>query len=383
MNFIFHIIKQGDTLFKIAQTFSSTISELARVNNISPNQVLQLGDVILIPASCPDTTNTTRACGQNFRETQTSVASMVFAGKRPEQVFIAPATNFSEAVIAAPLQHHPLEGPLLLTNPNELDPLIQPLLKQLNPSGNGDSQVILVGSIPERVAQAIRALGFTVRRIRGSDAFETAHLILNESMEKEDLILINTDPSRGGQVAASFSAHMGVPMLLTETNVLPLHTRLAIQSISNPHIYMVGIQGAFSQGLINEVRGLGASFVDVISGPDLATLAVNFSRYKSPASDFGWGKDKPDGHAFSFVLPSPWQFLVSSLSFSHRGKHSPFLYVSNNSVPTVTLQYIREVNPRTMDKPPFMHGFIVGNKNVINLPTQIKIHLALSIDSVM
>ena len=267
-----------------------------------------------------------------------------------------------------------------ITDPHRLDPFVQTAIRRLNPTGISETQVVLVGRLSDRIMRQIQPMGLTVRRIIGpDDVFHTAHRILTELGTPRDVFLISTDPNHGGQLAATYAAHSGTPILLTEGTALPHHTRLALESIENPRVYIVGTTNAIPQSVINEVNTL-ADFVDIISGPDLYSLAVNFSRYSSPVEDFGWDRNEPAGHAFSFTLTHPWQFLISSASLSHMGKHTPFLYVNHDHVPVATAQYIMDVNPLSGDQPPFMHGFIIGSDGVITIPVQNQLQLLLSVD---
>ncbi|EEG77907.1 cell wall-binding repeat-containing protein [Dethiobacter alkaliphilus] len=346
---------------------------------MSAERFINPGDLFL-PWSTRNTTNTTRALGSDFSQTQYPVAEMAFAGISPVTVYLASSENFSEAIIGTPLMHHPIDGPLFLTDPNRIDPFVLAAIRRLAPTGMGEAQVVLIGEFSDLVMRAIQFMGFTVRRILGpDDVFHTAHRILNELCVPQDVFLISTDPNHGGHITGAYSAHSGVPILLTEGPTLPRHTRMALEQINNPRVYIVGTTNAIPQSVINEVQGL-AGFVDVISADDIFTLAVRFSRYRSPVAEVGWDRNEPDGHAFTFVLPQPWQYLVSSASLAHLGKHTPFLFVNRDSVPEATMQYIMQVNPQSGDRPPFMHGFIIGNKNVISIPVQNELHLGLSVD---
>jgi murein DD-endopeptidase MepM/ murein hydrolase activator NlpD len=44
-----HVVAPGDTLTRIARTYGTTISELARINNIAPHAKLNIGDQIKVP----------------------------------------------------------------------------------------------------------------------------------------------------------------------------------------------------------------------------------------------------------------------------------------------------------------------------------------------
>jgi len=332
------------------------------------------------------TTNTTRVLGSDFSSTQAEASRMVFFDARPTTVYLAPSHSFIEAVAAAPLQHFPAGGPLLLTPRTHLDPIVRNVLLELKPtghtaSGTSTDQVVLVGNLSAHVAEQVRALGFTVGRVTAANPLALTVKILQLRGRPRDIILISDNPRHGGQVAASHAAHMGNPILFYRSGSLPQATRTALRMVDRPRVYVVALNGTVPSGIEAALRRLGASFVGRIGGSTLADLAVNFSRYKSPVSSFGWGKKSPGGHAFSFVVSSPWQFLVSSLPFSHRGKHTPFLYTRKRSVPRATHRYIRSVNPMTMDRPPFMHGFIIGDQTVINGDVQKHLQHALSIDA--
>jgi len=173
---------------------------------------------------------------------------------------------------------------------------------------------------------------------------------------------------------------MGDPILLTERDRLPEATRRAILNTKNPKVYVIGGRQYISDRVLDELRSLKVSFVDRIAGADPYETSVLFARYKSPASNYGWNRNKKEGHAFSFPLFDQWQYLVSSTPLSHMGKHTPFLFVNNNSVPPVITRYIEEVNPRSGEHPPFMHGFIIGSTCLISEGVQATLHKALSID---
>lgn len=331
--------------------------------------------------SCPNTTNTTRACGCNFIETEVSVSRMVFVTERPKAVYLARWDVFSEAVAASPLQHFPVDGPLLLTDPYRLPYLVAQEIIRLNPSGAaGSAQVVVVGSVSEGVLADVRQLGFSVERLAGSNMFETAALVAQKRGFPENIQLVSINPASGGAVAASWSAHMGDPILLTEREKLPEVTKWAILSTRNAKVYVIGDRQFISDQVLNELRSLNVTFIDRIAGTDPFETSVLFARYKSPVSYYGWNRNKKEGHAFSFSLFEKWQYLVSSTSLSHMGKHTPFLFVDRDSVPPVVVRYIEDVNPRSMNRPPFMHGFLIGSTCLIGEGVQKTLHEALSID---
>lgn len=384
---ITYIVQSGDTLYKLSKGFNCSADDICRANSITASKILREGQILRLPAQaggimpsdCPDSTNTTRACGCNFYETEVSASRLVFFSERPKAVYLARGDVFGEAVSASALQH--VNGPLLLTDPNRLPEIVAAEIRRLNPTGiPGSAQVIVVGAVGEGVLAGVRQLGFSVERLAGSNMFETAALIAQRNGYPEDIQLVSTNPASGGAVAASWSAHTGDPTLLTESDRLPEATRQAILNTKNSKVYVIGGRQFISDQILDELRTLNVTFVDRIAGADSYETSVLFARYKSPVSDYGWNRKSKEGHAFSFSLPDEWQYLVSATSLSHMGKHTPFLFVNRNFVPPVVVRYIEEVNPRTMDSPPFMHGFLIGSTCLISEGVQSTLHEALSID---
>ncbi len=384
-----YFVQPGDTLYRLSKGFNCSIDDICRTNSITANQILREGQTLHIPdrsgeimlSACSNTTNTTRACGCNLFETETSVSRLVFFSERPKAVYLARNDVFAEAAAASALQHFPANGPLLLTDPNRLPEVVAAEIRRLNPGGAaGSAQVVVVGSVGEGVLADVRRLGYSVERLAGANMFETAALVAQRRGYPEDIQLISTDPNSGGAVAASWSAHTGDPTLLTESERLPEATRKAILNTRNAKIYVIGGPQFISDRVLDELRTLNVTFVDRIAGADPYETSVLFARYKSPVSDYGWNRNTKDGSAYSFPLFEQWQYLVSSTPFSHMGKHTPFLFVNRDSVPPVVMRYIEEVNPRTMDQPPFMHGFLIGSPCIISESVQSTLHQALSID---
>lgn len=46
----------------------------------------------------------------------------------------------------------------------------------------------------------------------------------------------------------------------------------------------------------------------------------------------------------------------------------------------VVVRYIEDVNPRSMERPPFMHGFVIGSTCLISEDVQSTLHKALAVD---
>jgi hypothetical protein len=44
----YHVVRPGDTLYEIARLYGSSVEELCRLNNISPNRVIRSGEKLLV-----------------------------------------------------------------------------------------------------------------------------------------------------------------------------------------------------------------------------------------------------------------------------------------------------------------------------------------------
>ena len=150
----------------------------------------------------------------------------------------------------------------------------------------------------------------------------------------------------------------------------------------------MGPPAVISRTVLDQVRGLthGVGYVARITGFSPAEVAAHYVRFFAPTeSVYGWGRWLPDdGQAFTFVSSASGALdlvPVAGATLSHRGKHTPVLYVEQDEVPAATATYVMSVNPGpfqgVQQAPPFTHGFILGNEGVVTLSVQIKLDLAL------
>ena len=151
----------------------------------------------------------------------------------------------------------------------------------------------------------------------------------------------------------------------------------------------MGPPAVISRTVLDQVRDLthGVGYVARTTGFSPAEVAAHYVRFFAPTeSVYGWGRWLlDDGQAFTFVS-SPSGALdlvpVAGATLSHRGKHTPVLYVEQDEVPAATATYVMSVNPGpfqgVQEAPQFMHGFILGNEGVVTLPVQIKLDALLT-----
>jgi putative cell wall-binding protein len=292
----------------------------------------------------------------------------------PNAVIIArgDGLNYQEALISSPLTHFPRNGPVLLTPPDNLSPVVAQEIVRLCPTGhNSPAQVITIGSLSPNIDQEITRLGFTVCRINGGDPAATAVMIWDVLGPRDNVILTSGETFEEALPAGGWAAHHGDPILLTCRDQLPMMTARAIQE-HQPDVYILGSERTISRRVEAMVRDLTYGFVDRIGGNTPAEVSVNFTRYKSPTRKFGWDVRDRRGWSFRFSRLDDWTSALNGDPLSHMGKHSPLLLIDPNEVSQVVRQYIISVNPiHPEPKPPFMHGFIVGINGSILCPVQL------------
>ncbi len=141
--------------------------------------------------------------------------------------------------------------------------------------------------------------------------------------------------------------------------------------------------------MLDQVRDLthGVGYVARITGFSPAEVAAHYARFFAPTeSVYGRGRWLPDdGQALTFVSSANSTLdlvPVAGATLSHRGKHTPVLYVESDEVPQATATYVMSVNPGpfqgVQEAPPFMHGFILGNAGVVTAAVQIELDTLLT-----
>ena len=99
-----YVIKQGDTLLKIAQTQGTTVDELLQANRLSRTSILALGQVLKIPRAASTVTEATAAAPEPAPVAEIPAPANVAASTEsapPEAAISAPAAE--PAAAAAPL----------------------------------------------------------------------------------------------------------------------------------------------------------------------------------------------------------------------------------------------------------------------------------------
>lgn len=247
--------------------------------------------------------------------------------------------------------------------------------------------MILVGNISKNIAKELNSYGFKTTHVAGCNHYETACIVPMIRKEFKNILIISGEDYSEGIIAGYWSAHHGDPILYVQKDNIPYCTLETIKKMKNINIYIIGSTKTVSKAVEKKLMQLdNVQCLDRIDGETPYEIAVNFAKYKDPKSEFGWGRNYKEGHAFTFgELNNPMK-IIAGVLFAHMGKHTPPLLIEKDKIPKVVERYIKAVKPmppKDMPMPPFMHGFILGSVKDISYKTQVMIEEIISIDHEM
>jgi putative cell wall-binding protein len=335
-------------------------------------------------SNCPLTLNTTRICGSNPVETALGVSRIGFTNMKPNVVILVNKEEVFDGIAAAPLVHFPINAALLFTDGSRLSREVLNEIARLSPKGYRGIHVFLMGNISKNVSMELNGYGLRTYHIAGRNHYETACKIPAIRKEYENILIISGEDYSEGISAAYWSAHHGDPILFVQRNGIPACTLEAIRKSHDINIYILGSSNTVPKTVENTLSKLpNVKHLSRIDGANPYEIAVNFAKFKDPKTNFGWGRNYRDGHAFTFSTLNHPMETIAGILFAHMGKHTPLLLIKKDSIPSVVESYIKSVKPmppKDMPRPPFMHGFILGDTSLISYPAQVMLEGILSID---
>lgn len=337
--------------------------------------------------SCPLTLNTTRICGKSEINYAVEISKIGFSNMKPNAVILINKDEVFDGILASPLVHFPINAPILLTDPYRLSKETLAEIQRLSPKGHEGIKVYLIGNLSSELENELNSKGYTSKLITGRDHYETACQIPAERKSFKNILIISGQDYSEGIVSSYWSAHHGDPILFVMKNRIPECTLNVIKSMPNINLYIIGSTKTISASVEEALSRLSnVKKLSRISGNSPYDVAVNFAKYKSESGEFGWGRNYKDGHAFAFGTIEDPMKIVSSVILAHMGKHTPLLLIKKDSIPKTVSNYLYEVKPMppmNMPRPPFMHGFILGNTNNITYDNQVKIEDIISLEHEM
>jgi hypothetical protein len=333
------------------------------------------------------TKNTTRVGGADPVADAAGVARAVFPGAtaqtRPQAVVIVDVDDWRSAISATQLMSEPLRAPILFSVDGELPEASEDALDALKPTGAGkagNAQVIRIGK------DAATPEGLRSTDVAGSDFNLLARAIdrLQTSAAgkaSEAVIVAPSDRPAFAMVAAGLAARTGAPVLWSGADRLPTATRQALQSRTQPSIYVLGPPEAISQAVAKQLGDLGA--VTRVSGADPVRNAIEVARFAD--GRFGWNVVDP-GHGLVFASSERPADAAAAAPLSTTGKYGPLLLVADaKALPRPLESYLLDIQPG-YDRDPvrgvYNHGWLIGDDSAISVEVQAQIDSLLEIKSV-
>jgi len=340
-----------------------------------------------IKENCHLTLNTTRICENNPIDISIAISEIAFANMKPNAVILIEEEDIFNSIAATPLVHLPINAAILFTDGRNLRGKTLKTIERLSPKGYKGIHAFLVGNISRQVSLELNNHGYKTEHIKGSNHYETACMIPSMREDFKNILIMSGEDCTEGISATYWSAHHGDPILYVKHNSIPYCTIEAIRKNKDINVYIIGSTKTVSKAVEKYLSRLeNVKHLDRIDGDDSYDISVNFAKYKSPKNQFGWDRNDKEGHAFTFgELNHPMETIAGTL-FAHMGKHTPLLLIRQDSVPEVVENYIESVKPtqkKNMPGPPFMHGFIIGDSQIIDHKAQLMVEESLSIDHEM
>lgn len=226
--------------------------------------------------------------------------------KGSEYAFIANGEIFADALCAAPLAKK-YNAPILLTKSNELPEVTKAELERL-----GVKHVIVLGgesvvskNIENTLQNSLKAKP-DVKRISGTDRFETSVNIAKELGTKDSAVIANGYNYADALSISAVAAAKGMPVLLTDRNKLPESVGAYLAKNKPANSYIVGLEGSVDKDVKTVVDRSAATSSIRLGGNDRFETNVNI--LKQFEKDINFNKvyvalgDGPKGDEFADAL---------------------------------------------------------------------------------
>jgi putative cell wall-binding protein len=166
-----------------------------------------------------------------------------------DTIILSVGDNFPDALSGGPLAYS-LDAPILLTHGEYIPSVVEKEIERLG----AKKAFVLGGSkvISDAVAQNLESKGIIVDRIAGQNRYGTSVEIAKRMNNQSDTAVVAFGNNFPDSLAiAAFAAQKGYPILLTDKDVLPAETKVALKSYK--HTIVVGGEGVISQTVFQQL----------------------------------------------------------------------------------------------------------------------------------
>ncbi len=257
------------------------------------------------PSPVPEKTTIERIYGQDRISTAIAIAKSTYKDK-VSKVILAASDNYPDALAGSVLAYKE-KAPILLVGKNaeEQEKVIAYMKENMNSTG---SVYILggIGSVSKDIENKVVTAGFSnISRIGGEDRYETASKIADTVGIKEGtpVIIVSGDNYPDAISVSSIAAVKQYPIFMVNKDEIPEVVKKEISSIKPGKIYIIGLQGAISKAVEDNLsQSIDKANIVRIGGSDRFETSLNVAKYfnlSGTKACVASGKDFPDALAGS------------------------------------------------------------------------------------
>ncbi|WP_112179947.1 MULTISPECIES: cell wall-binding repeat-containing protein [Paraliobacillus] len=252
-------------------------------------------------------------------------------------------------------------SPLLLTKTDFLPSEISTEISRLNPK-----HVIVLGgesAISSAVVKDLESRGINVKRISGENRYATATNIATEVGTTNEIFLTTGDNSPDPLSIAPYASMKQIPILLTKTDSLTSEVKKMIQNGNIAKVTIIGGENVVSANIQDQLKSIGVSQVNRISGPDRYATSVEIANNFKAEFDI------------SNVYFTSGQSYVDALSGSPLAaiQKAPVILVDKDKLPSTVSNWIANNMSSDITKVNFLGGSdVIGENNRLNVYKQMK-----------
>ncbi|AEB65224.1 N-acetylmuramoyl-L-alanine amidase [Bacillus sp. FSL K6-2819] len=226
--------------------------------------ISMLGLILFIPSALADNA-VKRVGGSNRYGTAAALSKQVYS--TASTAVVVGGGSYADAISAATMAYQK-NAPLLYTNKDNLSSETKTRLKELK-----TKTVIIVGGTPAvsaNTANQIKALGISVKRISGSNRYDTAAKVAKEMPAASKAVIANGFLYADAIAAIPYAAMNGYPILFTNQTDINSATAGAIKSKGIKSSIVAGGTGSINASVFNKLPSPKR-----ISGSNRYELAAN------------------------------------------------------------------------------------------------------------
>ncbi|MEW4059246.1 N-acetylmuramoyl-L-alanine amidase [Bacillus siamensis] len=226
--------------------------------------ISMLGLILFIPSALADNA-VKRAGGSNRYGTAAVLSKQVYS--TASTAVVVGGGSYADAISAVPMAYQK-NAPLLYTNKDNLSSETKTRLKELK-----TKTVIIVGGTPAvsaNTANQIKALGISVKRISGSNRYDTAAKVAKEMSSASKAVIANGFLYADAIAAIPYAAMNGYPILFTNQTDINSATAGAIKSKGIKSSIVAGGTGSINASVFKKLPSPKR-----ISGSNRYELAAN------------------------------------------------------------------------------------------------------------